>query len=372
MTDGISTAKKPVSRFSAGLRFHQMGDLSQAEECYRETLQVEPDHPDALHLLGVAALQLGRVEESMQVIRRAIELQPDTAEYHNSLASAYKELGRIEDAMTHYRRCVELKPDYAVAHHNLGNVFSETHREQEALEHFRRAQDLSPDPQPRRPPAAAETGPVRTPLDSLPAFSRVDAAASGPGITSGAKETAQKTVLHVGCGPRNSAGLHERFCGPEWREVRLDIDPGVQPDVVASLTDMSEIGSDSADALFSSHNLEHLYGHEVPLALAEFLRVLKPGGLVLVTMPDLQQLAHHIIADKLDDVLYVSPAGPITTLDCLFGFGKAIAQGNAFMAHKTGFTERSLCRRLQDAGFVDARTWTNPFSLWAEAYKPRA
>jgi predicted SAM-dependent methyltransferase len=40
---------------------------------------------------------------------------------------------------------------------------------------------------------------------------------------------------------------------------------------------MKAVASESVDAIFSSHNIEHLYPHEVPVALAEFIRVLKPG-----------------------------------------------------------------------------------------------
>ena len=52
-----------------------------------------------------------------------------------------------------------------------------------------------------------------------------------------------------------------------WREIRLDLDPAVQPDIVCSITDMSPVATDSVDAIWSSHNLEHLQRHEVPLAL---------------------------------------------------------------------------------------------------------
>ena len=68
------------------------------------------------------------------------------------------------------------------------------------------------------------------------------------------------------------------FNTPEWHELRLDIDPSVGPDVVGTMTDMAEVISESVDAIFSSHNLEHLEAHEVPVALQEFRRVLKPDG----------------------------------------------------------------------------------------------
>ena len=70
------------------------------------------------------------------------------------------------------------------------------------------------------------------------------------------------------------------------------------------------IPSESVDPVYSSHNIEHLYPHEVPLALAEFLRVLKPDGFFVVTCPDLKSDCKLIAKDKLTDAAYTSPAGP--------------------------------------------------------------
>src|SRR5216683_1267586 len=108
---------------------------------------------------------------------------------------------------------------------------------------------------------------------------------------------AGKTVLNVGCGYPLRQKLHRHFHGPEWREVRLDLDPAVQPDIVCSITDMGPVSANTIDAVWSSHNLEHLQRHEVPLALGECVRVLKPGGLLLLTLPDLQQVAQLVVED---------------------------------------------------------------------------
>src|SRR4029077_18530152 len=112
--------------------------------------------------------------------------------------------------------------------------------------------------------------------------------------------------------------------------------------IVASLTDMTAVESGSMDALYSSHNLEHLYAHEVSKALGEFRRVLKMGGYALITLPDLQKVCEYVVADKLEEPMYQSPAGPIAPIDTLWGLRTSLAQGNVYMAHKTGFTGRSL------------------------------
>ena len=128
-----------------------------------------------------------------------------------------------------------------------------------------------------------------------------------------------KTLLHVGCGPKRKDQTTPGFNSPNWKELRLDIDPSVQPDLLGTMTDMRTVESESVDAVFSSHNIEHLYPHEVPGALAEFLRVLKPTGFVVITCPDLQSVCAVVAQDKLTDTAYTSPAGPITPLDILFG-----------------------------------------------------
>ena len=194
--------------------------------------------------------------------------------------------------------------------------------------------------------------------------STATAPSSGPAL-----EAAERVVLHVGCGPANPAKLHKTFREPGWREVRFDIDPNTRPDILGTITRMEAVASGSVDAVWSSHNVEHLYSHEVPIALGEFYRVIRPGGFALITLPDLQRVAELVAADRLDVPAYISPAGPITPLDTLFGFRKSIAQGNLFMAHHTGFTATTLEKALRAAGFSAVRTVRSDFDLWAHAVK---
>ncbi len=183
------------------------------------------------------------------------------------------------------------------------------------------------------------------------------------------------TLLHVGCGPKHKDRTTAGFNTPDWTEIRLDIDPAVQPDVIGTMTDMAAVASASVDAVFSSHNIEHLYPHEVPLALAEFRRVLHDDGFAVITCPDLQSVAALVAQDRLTEPAYVSPAGPITPLDILYGHRAAMARGNLFMAHRCGFTRKVLVATLQAAGFVSVIALARPksFDLWALASKsPRS
>jgi ubiquinone/menaquinone biosynthesis C-methylase UbiE len=135
------------------------------------------------------------------------------------------------------------------------------------------------------------------------------------------------------------------------------------------MTDMSAVPSASVDAVYSSHNIEHLYPHEVPLALAEFRRVLRPQGFVVVTCPDLQSVCEAVAADRLTEPLYRSASGPVAPLDILYGHRPALAAGNLYMAHRCGFTRKVLGNTLQQAGFraIALRRRPAAFDLWALA-----
>ena len=176
-----------------------------------------------------------------------------------------------------------------------------------------------------------------------------------------------KTFLHVGCGPVHQAQAGPGFHGEGWRELRLDIDPAVEPDIVGSMTDMAGVADGSVDAVFSSHNLEHLYAHEVPRALAEFLRVLTDGGYAVITCPDLQSVGALLVEGRLTEPAYESPAGPIAALDILYGHRPALAAGNDHMAHRCGFTLEVLLATLKGAGFAAVAGMGRPaaFDLWA-------
>lgn len=186
-------------------------------------------------------------------------------------------------------------------------------------------------------------------------------------VGTGARRTTRR-VLNAGSGSQSARQVHALFRDGGWQEVRIDLDPNTWPDVVGSIADMAtEFPDGSFDAIWSSHVLEHLAAHEVPAALLEFKRVLRPDGFAVISSPDLEAVAAAIGEHGIDHVLYVSPAGPIAALDILYGHRASIERGRTGMAHKTGFTCASLGRLLVDAGFGEALVTRHGFDLWALA-----
>ena len=158
---------------------HGAGRLAEAEGIYRQVLGQQPDHPDALHLLGVLAHQVGRDEIAVELIRRALAVNPAAAVFHRSLgdalsargeldaaigayrralelkpadadaghnlAIALKDRGRVGEAIAAYRAVLQLRPDFAAAHYNLGNALLQQGQRDEAIDAYRRAVRLRPD-----------------------------------------------------------------------------------------------------------------------------------------------------------------------------------------------------------------------------------
>jgi tetratricopeptide (TPR) repeat protein len=128
---------------NTALQHHQAGRLQQAESLYREILREDPEHPDALHLLGVAAHQSGRQEEAVASIRRAIELKP-AAEFYVNLAAALGALARYGEAAESCRTALSIQPNVIGAHFNLGRALTERGELAQAAEHYRRELQLTP------------------------------------------------------------------------------------------------------------------------------------------------------------------------------------------------------------------------------------
>jgi predicted SAM-dependent methyltransferase len=180
-----------------------------------------------------------------------------------------------------------------------------------------------------------------------------------------------KRVLNTGSGPVDNR-LHPCFRADQWQSIRLDIDPRVKPDLVGTIQDMRGIVPDACfDAVWSSHALEHLHGHEVVPALLEFRRVLRDDGFAFVTCPDLEAVASLLLERGMDKPVYISPAGPIAVADMIFGHRASVAAGNTYMAHNTGFTAESLGTLILEAGFAEVHVGQgDSIDLWAIACMP--
>jgi len=131
--------------FAQALTYHRRGQLDRAAQLYGDVLASQPDHPDALHLLGVLALQRGQPHVAIDFLQRAIVRLPNVTAFHANLAEAYRAGGQYDSAIHSCMQALRLRPAYAEVRNTLGLIESERGRLVQAIEHFHEALRLRPD-----------------------------------------------------------------------------------------------------------------------------------------------------------------------------------------------------------------------------------
>jgi len=120
------------------------GDLANAIQICVKVLRAVPDQPQALHLLGMAALREGRPGEAVELLRGAVRRDPHFAVAWNDLGNLLTIEGMLAEAIASYRQAIAEAPDFAEAHNNLGNLLQMTGSLEEAAARYRIAVGLRP------------------------------------------------------------------------------------------------------------------------------------------------------------------------------------------------------------------------------------
>jgi tetratricopeptide (TPR) repeat protein len=127
------------------LAYQSSAQLAEAALCYEQVLRLQPNHFDALHMLGVVAIQNRRFERAVELITAALEQKPGVAAAQRNLALAFRELGRLDDAVVAYDRAITLQPNGVDAYIHLAAALNDLGRHGEALAACGRAIALRPD-----------------------------------------------------------------------------------------------------------------------------------------------------------------------------------------------------------------------------------
>jgi len=134
----------PDAALLDAVRKIQAGKLKRAESLLSRVVKTYPEHPDALHYLGVTLYQLGQYDDAIAQLSAAVSVAPDYAEAHNSLGIVLLEKRNLDDAIAHITRALEIRPDYAGAHSNLGNTYQEQSELGRAVDCYRSALSFDP------------------------------------------------------------------------------------------------------------------------------------------------------------------------------------------------------------------------------------
>jgi len=126
------------------INLHRSGELDIAETIYNRIIEAAPEHPDALHFLGILNHARGRNEIAIELIRRAIAVEPGLHDSHNNLGNILAAEGRQTEAAAAYRAALLLCPSDASAHANLGLILRAQGKLDEAEEAYRRSLKVNP------------------------------------------------------------------------------------------------------------------------------------------------------------------------------------------------------------------------------------
>jgi predicted SAM-dependent methyltransferase len=146
--------------------------------------------------------------------------------------------------------------------------------------------------------------------------------------------THARRKLHLGCGGKFIPGF-----------IHVDLTPLPHVDHVADVKDLTFAETNSVDLIYASHVLEHFGRAEHLDVLREWWRVLKPGGVLRLSVPDFAACA----------ALYYEQ-GLVDGLSGLVGLVSG-GQRNAFDFHKMIFDRDLLTKSLLASGFSQVRPW---------------
>jgi ubiquinone/menaquinone biosynthesis C-methylase UbiE len=151
--------------------------------------------------------------------------------------------------------------------------------------------------------------------------------------------------------------------------LQVDLRKAPHIDFVADIRSMPAEWENAFDVAKSHHVLEHFGFQEIPAVLAEWYRIIKPGGKLQVTLPDLQTASEAIAAGRFDiymrGVLYGDQGHPFWSQCAYGGYDAEDAEGQPrkeprFLEHsyqhnhhKSGFTAAYLIELMEAAGFVN-------------------
>ncbi len=135
----------PVDLLQQAITHHQAGQLAEAEALYRKVLEATPNHPVALHLIGLIAYQVGQFPVALQLIDSALAISPDYADAHANRGNTLHALHQYQDAVDSYDSAIRLNPSFPEAHNNRGNALYALEQYEAALKSCHRAIALRPD-----------------------------------------------------------------------------------------------------------------------------------------------------------------------------------------------------------------------------------
>jgi len=124
------------------INLHNQGKLLDAKEIYEYAITLNPNHFDALQLLGLASYQIGQFDRAVELLLKAIEVNDKFAFAHKTLGNTFERLNRLDAAVASYDRAISLEPAYAAAYKDRGDALKKLNHLDNAIASYSKAISL--------------------------------------------------------------------------------------------------------------------------------------------------------------------------------------------------------------------------------------
>ena len=140
----MQSSKNFNQQLSNGLAMHKKGLLIEAKTIYEQILNSQPDHFDALQLLGAISIQTKDYEKCINLLNNALQIKNNYAPTYYNLGLALHELEKFNEAIASYHQALEINPYYSQAHNGLACALKALHQYDSAITYFNKAITLNP------------------------------------------------------------------------------------------------------------------------------------------------------------------------------------------------------------------------------------
>jgi len=158
------------------------------------------------------------------------------------------------------------------------------------------------------------------------------------------------TRLNLGCGDK----ILEGYVNVDVVDERA----GATPDISCDITDLSIFEDNYADEILAVHVVEHFWRWEVVDVLKEWVRVLCPGGKMILECPNLISACEAVLSNP-EFAALPGPEGQ-RSMWVLYGDPR---WRDPLMTHRWAYTPLSLAQIMHEAGLTDLRQEPAQFKL---------
>ena len=102
--------------FQLASEYYQERHLQQVANNCLEILDINPNHSEALYLLGTICYEIGDYDYAIEIIKKVLQLNPNNDKVSFNLGIFFEEKGQFDEAMIYYQKALELNPNFTDAY----------------------------------------------------------------------------------------------------------------------------------------------------------------------------------------------------------------------------------------------------------------